>query len=265
MAALYNEVDPYAAQWLRNLIAAGHLPAGEVDTRSIIDVRPDDLAGFTQCHFFAGIGGWALAARLAGWPDDRELWTGSCPCQPFSVIGRQEGVDDARHLWPDFLRLIAARRPVAVMGEQVASALGVDWLDGVRSDLERIDYASGTASLPACAVNAPHLRNRIYWVARDMGDADHKGLEGHARHVDGRAGWPGADRPVASTSGGDGSFWDGAEWLTGWDGKARRAPPGLRLLADGVPARVGRLRAYGNAVVPQLAAQVIGALMECEP
>ena len=66
MAAYYNEFDPYAAQWLRNLIAAGLIPAGEVDERSIVDVAPSDLAGFVQCHFFAGIGGWALAARLAG-------------------------------------------------------------------------------------------------------------------------------------------------------------------------------------------------------
>ena len=87
----YNEFDPYAAQWLRNLIAAGHLPAGEVDERSIVDVQPNDLDGYRQCHFFAGIGGWSLAARLAGWPDDRELWTGSCPCQPFSAAGKGLG------------------------------------------------------------------------------------------------------------------------------------------------------------------------------
>lgn len=80
MAAYYNEHDAAAAQWLRNLIAMGAIAPGDVDERSITEVQPDDLRGYVQCHFFAGIGGWSLAARLAGWPDDRPLWTGSCPC-----------------------------------------------------------------------------------------------------------------------------------------------------------------------------------------
>lgn len=53
-AAYYNEIDPYAAQWLRNLIAAGHIAPGDVDERSIEDVKPDDIKHYTQCHFFAG-------------------------------------------------------------------------------------------------------------------------------------------------------------------------------------------------------------------
>ena len=66
MPAYYNEIDPYAAQWLRNLIAAGHIAPGVVDERSIEDVHPSDLRGFEQCHFFAGIGVWSLALRRAG-------------------------------------------------------------------------------------------------------------------------------------------------------------------------------------------------------
>ena len=118
----YNEWDKYAAQWLRNLIATGHIPKGEVDERSIKDVTAGDLRGFTQCHFFAGLGGWSYALRLAGWPEDRECWTGSCPCQPFSVAGKRKGTEDERHLWPEFRRLIAERRPSVVFGEQVAAA-----------------------------------------------------------------------------------------------------------------------------------------------
>jgi DNA (cytosine-5)-methyltransferase 1 len=130
MRAYYNEIDPYAAQWLRNLIDAGHIAPGDVDERSIVDVQPDDLRGYTQCHFFAGIGGWSLALRLAGWPDDdRPVWTGSCPCQPFSAAGAQRGSDDERHLWPAFFRLIGERRPAVVFGEQVAGAAGLAWLD----------------------------------------------------------------------------------------------------------------------------------------
>lgn len=165
----YNEFDPYAAQWIRNLIAAKHIPKGHVDERSIVDVEAADISEFTQCHFFAGIGGWSLAARLAGWPDDRELWTGSAPCQPFSVAGRQGGQKDERHLWPEYFRLIGARRPAVVMGEQVAAAVGKNWLDGVFDDLESIHYACGATVIPACAVDAPHRRDRLWFVGHRTG------------------------------------------------------------------------------------------------
>lgn len=163
--AYYNEIDLDAAHILRALIADGVIAPGDVDTRSIKDVRPDDLAGYTQVHLFAGGGLWSVAARLAGWPDDRPLWTGSCPCQPFSAAGKGLGVDDPRHLWPDFFRLIRARRPPVVMGEQVAGAPGYGWFDGVRSDLAGEGFASRVVDIPACAVDAPHIRQRLYWVA----------------------------------------------------------------------------------------------------
>lgn len=340
--AYYNEIDPYAAAWLRNLIAAGHIPTGDVDDRSIADVQPIDVAGYSQCHFFAGIGGWALAARLAGWPDDRELWTGSCPCQPFSVAGKGAGANDERHLWPHMLRLLRARRPAVWMGEQVAAAVGKHWLDGVLADLEGIDYAGRAVVVPACAVNAPHRRDRLWIVAERGGAVDHgerSGLEGLARHGDAEArraqqdrstaeagccgamgdadcdgcesrdiaaetaghgrsadaaGWSDsgyvADRDgitgeqgraidggrdqgggAQSRSGpgrSGGSAWAGAAWIIGHDGKARRVPGAesrVCLLAHGAPTRVGKLRAYGNAIVSQVAAEVIAAYMDCKP
>ena len=169
MAAYYNEFDHAAAHILRELIALDVIAPGEVDTRSIKEVQPDDLKGFTQCHFFAGGGLWSVAARLAGWPDDEPLWTGSCPCQPFSAAGKGGGTDDPRHLWPDFHRLISARRPPVVMGEQVAGAAGYGWFDGVRADLAGEGFASRTVDFPACSVDAPHQRNRLYWLAMDDG------------------------------------------------------------------------------------------------
>src|SRR5215472_17245560 len=145
-----HDNDPFACAWLRELIRAGLLPEGEVDERSILDVDPADLRPFRQCHFFAGIGGWPHALALAGWPEDQEVWTGSCPCQPLSVAGKRQGHADERHLWPAFHRLIAERRPATVFGEQVASLDGREWLSGIRADLEASGYACGAACLPAC-------------------------------------------------------------------------------------------------------------------
>ncbi|HBV3898121.1 TPA: DNA cytosine methyltransferase [Klebsiella pneumoniae] len=164
-AAYYNEIDPFAAQWLRNLIAAGHIAPGEVDERSIEDVTPDDLRGFTQCHFFAGIGVWSHSLRLAGWPDDRQVWTGSCPCQPFSAAGKGDGFADERHLWPHFFHLISERRPQHVFGEQVASGNANTWFDLVQADLEGMGYAFGLVPFTSAGIGAPHIRERAYWVA----------------------------------------------------------------------------------------------------
>ncbi|MES4680569.1 DNA cytosine methyltransferase [Klebsiella pneumoniae] len=164
-AAYYNEIDPFAAQWLRNLIAAGHIAPGEVDERSIEDVTPDDLRGFTQCHFFAGIGVWSHSLRLAGWPDDRPVWTGSCPCQPFSAAGKGDGFADERHLWPHFFHLISERRPQHVFGEQVAAGNANTWFDLVQADLEGMGYAFGLVPFTSAGIGAPHIRERAYWVA----------------------------------------------------------------------------------------------------
>ena len=143
MTAYYNEIDPYAAQWLRNLIEAGHIAPGYVDERSIEDVFPSDLRGFTQCHFFAGIGVWSHALRAAGWSDDRPVWTGSCPCQPFSAAGAGAGFADERHLWPAFHHLIKECKPAIVFGEQVASKDADPWIDLVQTDLEALGYGVG--------------------------------------------------------------------------------------------------------------------------
>ena len=183
----YNEFDPNAAAWLRELIAQGSIPNGIVDERSITELTPTDLHGYTQCHFFAGIGGWSLALQLAGIPSSQPLWTGSCPCQPFSSAGKQLSTADERHLWPVFAELIRQCRPPIVLGEQVASnAARNDWLPGVRLDLEAMGYSFGAADLCApCAgeigegrivrgdqttwerviIGHPHIRQRIYWVA----------------------------------------------------------------------------------------------------
>ena len=175
--AYYNEIDPFVAAWLRELIKAGQIAPGEVDERSIEDVIPSDLAGFTQCHFFAGIGVWSYALRRAGWPDDRPVWTGSCPCQPFSTAGKRKGTADERHLWPSLFDLIRQCRPVTVFGEQVASRGGLAWFDLVCADMEGEGYACGAVDTCAAGFGAPHIRQRLYWVAYSYEDEQERERE----------------------------------------------------------------------------------------
>ena len=169
----------------------GLIPYGVVDSRSILDVQPADLEGFTQCHFFCGIAGWAYALKLAGWPATRPVWTGSPPCQPFSAAGKLEGKDDARHIAPHFISLVGACRPPPVLfGEQVASAavfgksakrVGGEpewsWLDDLSDRLEAAHYAVGASDIPASVVGAPHIRQRTFFGAVRLADATSAGLE----------------------------------------------------------------------------------------
>lgn len=276
----YNDNDPQCCAWLRELIKDGLIPPGDVNERSITDIQPHELTGYTQCHFFAGIAGWSRALALAGWPAVRPVWTGSCPCQPLSCAGLGKGHADERHVWPAFYRLIAECRPPMVFGEQVTSKLGREWLSGVRADLERAGYAVGAADLCAAGAGAPHIRQRLYWVAhRDDGrceqcnegqrsvsiagagsavgrlvDADAERCAGERLYV--RPGRPFED-PVET-------LWRSTAHILCADGKTRRIPtqPALFPLADGFPgSRVGLLRGAGNAIVPPLAAHFIEAAM----
>lgn len=165
MRVFYNEFDGHAAQWLRNLCAGNDIIPGLVDERDIRDVAPIELAGFDECHFFAGVGVWSYALREAGWPTGRKVWTGSCPCQPFSAAGKGNGFADERHLWPAWQGLIEQCRPDTIFGEQVASKDGLAWFDLVLSDLEGAGYAVGVQDTCAAGFGAPHIRQRLFFVA----------------------------------------------------------------------------------------------------
>lgn len=339
MTAYYNEINLFAAETLRNLIAAGIIAPGDVDTRSIVDVKPDDLRPYTQCHFFAGVGVWSYALRLAGWPDSRRVWTGSCPCQPFSTAGKGTGFDDERHLWPYWQWLIQECNPAELFGEQVASKDADPWIDLVQADLEAMGYAFGCVPFPSAGIGAPHIRDRAYWVGySERARLQRLAGDGHGWHEPGRigahqvgptaeasgalrladgtqhgerafnrqpcasvrqqkpigghgifSGMADADsarlltgdgdvstarhgHPATSTSGYDRSrpagptngFWADADWLFCRDGKWRPVEPGTFPLADGAPARVGRLRAYGNAINAEAAKAFIECFMEID-
>lgn len=163
--AYYNENDPYCAQWLKNLIAEGLIAPGDVDDRSIKEVSPSDLEGYTQCHFFAGIGIWSAALRQANWSDNKPVWTASCPCQPFSQSGKRKGKNDERHLWPTLNKLIKNRKPEIIFGEQVSSRDGLAWFDTVQADVKKAGYSSAGVDLSGAGIGAPHIRQRLYWVA----------------------------------------------------------------------------------------------------
>jgi DNA (cytosine-5)-methyltransferase 1 len=353
----YNENDPKAAAWLRELMRAGEIPHGVVDERSIVDVNADELSEFIQCHFFAGIGGWSLALKLAGWPEDRKVWTGSCPCQPFSQAGRQLQEADERHLFPDFRNLIGQRRPPTIFGEQVASAAGREWLAGVSTNLETLAYRFAAADLCAASVGAPHIRQRIYWVAdtelhagksRRLANESRESFgkkETRSSTEPGRCGVSGSmansdecsniesitqfeqpsgtvgiqenperlayskfsrrkrfeftrrSSPTGQIDGGslagglgnakhtarprfgfhggqmvsqneksngryDSNSWSRFDILPCADGKSRRIESGTFPLAHGISGRVGLLRGYGNAIVPELAEKFIKAYCE---
>ena len=380
----YNDFDPGAVAWTNELMKAGLIPPGRVDGRSILDVAATDLAGFRRCHFFSGICGWAEALRLAGWPDNIPVFTGSPPCQPFSAAGKRGGRDDARHLGPRFVELVRAARPPVLFGEQVASADAIGraakpgkrgagsepewaWWDDLSLRLEAAGYAAWAAVVPAAAVGAPHIRERLFFAAVDLRFspdrlADDIGADGrrehgnslggapraregeagerkrlradpadgcavgrladaHGRQRDGLADGEGCQRdgaqarwvegdgqpaarqhpggvadanlrgrepregnarlcdadarpeaaavecgPVLATGEGQprptNGFWGSADWLLCRDERWRPVEPGTFPLAHGVSGRVGLLRGYGNAIVPQAAAEFIDASRE---
>ena len=377
LRAYYNEINPFAAQWMRNLMAEGWITKGDVDERSIEDVQPNDLTGYDRLHFFAGVAVWDYALNQAGWGRG-EIWTGSCPCQPFSAAGKGAGFDDERHLWPVFHHLIKECKPAIVIGEQVASGDAMPWIDLVQTDMEALGNAFGAIPFPSAGVGAPHIRERLYWVAYAYGSAGRQGGENVRRRADGgdaqpRAGLSGGSvsdglghadsvgawrdrRPIRGAITGDhgqqraddagtpgrigglanddgngcqprregcealghwqaagsdrspggmadhlmqqrpdgepgiclvndaggrtessaaatglcgdlrpspiNGFWADADWLLCRDGKWRPVEPGTFPLAHGAPARVGRLRAYGNSINAKAGEVFIRAVME---
>jgi DNA (cytosine-5)-methyltransferase 1 len=247
----YNDIDRFNRRWLKALIAAKLIPEGDVWCDSVEYITELMVRDHDHCHFFAGIGGWAYALELAGWPLNKKVWTGSCPCQPFSTAGQRKGDEDERHLWPTWFELIKECRPPTIFGEQVASTLGRKWLAGIRADLETLGYAVGAADLCAASVGAPHTRQRLFWVAYSTSLRKRcKSQLGSKRIMQ----WP-----IRSTST---AYWSNFESIEDTKGKKRRIEPGTFPLVNGLPYRLVYQHGYGNAIVPQVAATFIQASME---
>jgi len=241
---LYTDIDEYCCKWLEKLVAAGQLPTGSVLQKDIKELTENDLRDYQQIHFFCGIGGWPYALWLADWPDGKPIWTASLPCQPFSVAGARRGENDPRHLWPDFFRLVRLGRPPIIVGEQVSGKAGYAWFDGVAADLETEGYACGAVDIPACAVGAPHIRNRLYWVA----NARRARLAGHMFEREGICGKPNTPSALRSNSGLLTRFCD-------------KPTPETVHATDGLSRPVDIIRSLGNAIVPQVAATFLTTLL----
>jgi len=244
----YNDIDLKVCAWVSELIGNGLLPDGKVDCSSVLEVKPDELEGFNQQHYFCGIGGWARALDLAGFPRGRPVWTASLPCQPFSVAGKKLAHADERHLWPGFFELVRARRPVLLLGEQVANAAWLGWTDGVFADLEAEGYSCGQVVLGAHSVSAPHIRQRIYWVAYLKGDGRLAWVEDHVGRQEeaGGGGVPGLAGPVGGREDGDGVLADSDGGVAGEGRAVQRGGEHLQRAAHGGALRVGDAELAGE-------------------
>jgi DNA (cytosine-5)-methyltransferase 1 len=267
---LYTDFDKDVCAWMRELCDSSALPPGKVLQQDINTITKEQVQHYDQVHFFCGIGGWPYALQLAGWTGP--VWTASLPCQPFSLAGKQRGTEDERHLWPVFRDLVEQCRPAVCFGEQVASKAGRNWLATVRADLEKLGYAVGAADLCAAGVGAPHIRQRLYWCAVKVAHHGSAGLEKRQEQ-------PAREEQPPVERGGDVG---GMVYIPCADGKARPIKPGIEPLVDGLPkslvrggdtsmapdadnsaeARAMRLKGYGNAIVPQVAATFVKSVMD---
>jgi DNA (cytosine-5)-methyltransferase 1 len=174
--------------------------------------------------------------ELASDPDgnvpDCDIITAGYPCQPFSLAGKRGGSEDDRHIWPHILQIVASKRPAWCVFENVYGHLTLG-LDQVLSDLEVEGYATRPFIVPACGVDAPHKRDRIWIIAKNMADTNNSGREEQR--------WPKPAQPKHQAP------QCGSGWLP---------EPAVGRVANGIPRRVDRLRGLGNAIVPQIAMRI---------
>ena len=257
----------------------------------------------TVGSLFAGIGGFDLGLERAGmsvrwqvennpwcqrvlakhWPnvtrygdikqvdwhtvEPVDLVCGGFPCQPFSLAGKRKGFDDDRYLWPEVVRCLDAVRPTWFLGENVPGIIKVA-LDQVCADLESLGYTVQAFNIPACAVDAPHQRKRIWIVAHADGQRQRQPEEQADASRDRGPAWMGPEvcgcgrcelAPASDVADAARELPYGTGTRGGWEPE-----PSVGRVAHGIPSRVDRLRGLGNAVVPQMIEVIGKRIMEVE-
>jgi len=148
-----------------------------------------EWAGLSKPVLFCDVDPFCIEVLRKHWPDvpkandvkelanepevlvpDCDILTAGYPCQPFSLAGQRKGTEDDRHIWPHILRIVAQKRPTWCVFENVYGHISMG-LDEVLADLEAESYATRTFIVPACGVNAPHKRERLWIVARNLEDS----------------------------------------------------------------------------------------------
>jgi len=277
-------------------------------------------AGLSKPVLFCDIEPWSRKVLAKHWPDvpiatdvkelandpdrnvpDCDILTAGYPCQPFSHAGKRLGQADDRHIWPYILQIVAQKRPAWCSFENVYGHVSMG-LDQVLLDLEGQGYASRTFIVPACAVDAPHRRDRVWIIAHTDSDREPNGpvngsqgqrLQSSADVADTESliGDGGEHRKFTEEGerqgelGGEGSLRrkaDVADTDSARCKEQRRSEPAqakhqarqcgsgwlpepsVGRVAHGIPKRVDRLRGLGNAIVPQIAMKIGEAIKQCE-
>lgn len=268
----YNEIDKWCCKLLRARIADGSLPKGFVDERDIRLVQPKDVAGYIQCHFFCGIGGFPLATRWAD-AEDMPLWTAGVPCQPASNAGRRAGSADERWLWPAFLRLVRECRPASLLAENVPGLTsllphGLDW---ILAELESAGYINLPFICGAWTAGAAHHRERLWIIAHSKSLKIHQlskmGMDTDAQ----RFGQSRSRKHQQSVHAAKNPFGEASGFIESF---RKGTLPYVCGRHDGVPTELDeskeRNKALGNAIVPQVAEQIIRQMKQtigatCQP
>lgn len=209
-----------------------------------------------------------------------DLLTGGFPCQPFSVAGKQKGKEDNRYLWPKMLRVIEETKPNWIIGENVAGIISMA-LDQVLFDLEALGYEVQAFVIPACAVDAPHKRDRVWIVGRTKSNGNPKlggSYKRENRTGQMRSEFTNITSPdVANTNSERPQGWPRnrvelgeqqtifGQRNTPHRGHQKWLPePNVGRVAHGIPNRVDRLKALGNAIVPQVVVPIMQAIKDLE-
>jgi DNA (cytosine-5)-methyltransferase 1 len=276
----FCEIDPFCQKILKK-----HWPTVPIisDIRDVTNERIDTNTNGVRCNT-----GWTEQPLQRHRKPDKAHWenktridllTGGFPCQPFSCAGQRKGENDDRFLWPEMLRIIRELQPTWIIGENVAGIVNMA-LDQVLSELENEGYAVQAFIIPACAVDAPHRRDRVWIVAHQQSKRLERRVQSRKLHPfpDERFGKGGQD--VADTEGEQGASENyrekqgqigeqkqgqlgrsdsGEVWETNW-----LPEPSVGRVANGIPNRVDRLRGLGNAIVPQCVVPIMEAIKAIE-